>query len=101
MAMPPMSHEGDMAMMQGMVHVKVIDGRFDPADVNASIDGGVHFTNDGTTNHSVTILDQALNVVVDKELAPGETLHFAPPRAGSFHVYCRLHQGMDADLHVT
>lgn len=94
------SHDQHSAHL-GMAHVIVRDGSYDPAQVNASQDGGIHFTNDGQQTHTVTIVDERAQFVFDQAIEPGKAVHFQPPATGAYHAFCRLHDGMDADLQVS
>ena len=94
------AHHGDGTMPAGMAHVTVLDGHYEPTQVHATTDAGVHFTNEGDDRHTVTIVDDQGFTVLDVELAPGEATHFQPEAAGEYHAFCRFHDG-SADLHVT
>ena len=87
-------------MPMGMTHVSVLDGRYDPSSINATQDGGVHFTNDGQQRHTVSIVDDSGAIIVDNDLEPGEALHFTPEHAGYYYVFCRLRSNMSANIHV-
>lgn len=93
-------HDGHGAgMSPGMAHVTVLDGHYEPAQVDATTEGGVHFTNEGDGRHTVTIVDDGGSVVWDVELESGEATHFQPEGAGQYHAFCRFHDGA-ADIHV-
>ena len=94
-------HAGSHAMHMDMAHVKVFDGRYEPDQVNASTTGGIHFTNEGQVEHTVTIVDETARFVLDVTLKPGESTHFQPGVPGTYHAFCREHEGGgSADLHV-
>jgi plastocyanin len=92
--------DGMTGMAMGMTHVSVLDGRFEPKTINATREGGVHFTNDGQHRHTVSIVDDSGAIVVDQELESGEAFHFAPEHAGSYYVFCRLRSDMSANIRV-
>jgi len=91
---------GMSGMPMGMVHVKVLDGAFNPQEVNATTDGGIHFTNEGSQRHTVTIVDSTGAIVLDVTLDAGQSVHFQPEAAGPYHAFDRMHDGMSAELHV-
>lgn len=81
-----------------MLAIALEDNRFSPAQADVSVQNGAHFTNEGGSPHTVTIFDASGNQVLDAHLRPGEAHHFSPPGPGTYHVTCRFHAAMTADL---
>lgn len=88
------------AMGAGMAEISLVDFAFQPAQATAAMADGVHFTSHGQATHTVTITDASGAQVMDTTLKPGDSAHFTPPAAGAYHVHCRFHSTMTADLTI-
>jgi plastocyanin len=83
--------------------VHLVEFRFDPASLTVAHGQAVHFQNSGSVQHTVTIHDDAGDVLLDKTLQPGQSTDFTPSAAGSYHVFCQFHadRGMEMSLKAT
>ncbi|MCA1810764.1 MAG: cupredoxin domain-containing protein [Halobacteriales archaeon] len=82
-------------------HLDLVDNKYQPEEATFKADQAAHFQNKGTRDHTVTIHDEAGHVLHDKTLKPGETDEFKFPNAGVYHVMCKFHNGMGAQLTLT
>lgn len=82
-------------------HINLLDNRFDPTAATFKADQTAHFENKGSNTHTVTVHDANGNVLHDKTLAPGASDDFKFPGAGTFHVFCKIHNGMATEVTTT
>jgi len=83
-----------------MVMVAVADDGFLPSMITASLSVKAHFENQGQLTHEVVVTDDGGVVVFDHPLAPGDSYHFPPAKAGEYSVSCKIHPSMTARLQV-
>ena len=87
---------GDTAAVESKA-VKILDGSFEPADLEVKAGTTVKWTNDGKKPHTVTS---------DKgdwgsgELANGQTFTATFTKPGTFEYHCKLHPDMKAKITV-
>lgn len=79
----------------------LVDNRYEPASASLKADQAAHFQNKGAVAHTVTVHGPAGTIVHDKTLQPGASDEFRFPGPGSYHVFCRFHDGMAASVTVT
>jgi plastocyanin len=77
--------------------VKILDGSFEPADLEVKVGTTVKWTNDGKKPHTVTS-DRA--DWGSGELAGGQTFTATFTKPGSFEYHCKLHPDMKAKITV-
>ena len=77
--------------------VKILDGSFEPADLEIKVGTTVKWTNDGKKPHTVTADKQDWG---SNELAPGQTFTATFTKAGTFEYHCKLHADMKAKITV-
>lgn len=87
---------GDTAALESKA-VRILDGSFEPADLEVRVGTTVKWTNDGKKPHTVTS---------DKgdwgsgELTGGQTFTATFTKPGTFGYYCKLHPDMKAKITV-
>ncbi|HUR60757.1 MAG TPA: cupredoxin domain-containing protein [Candidatus Thermoplasmatota archaeon] len=82
-------------------HIDLLDNRYDPTAATFKADQTAHFQNKGARTHTVTVHDADGKVLHDQTLAPGASDDFKFPGAGTFHVFCKLHDGMATQVTTT
>jgi plastocyanin len=90
------SSSGDSATLESKA-IRILDGSFEPADLEVRVGSTVKWTNDGKKPHTVTS---------DKgdwgsgELASGQTFTATFTKPGTFSYHCKLHPDMKAKITV-
>jgi len=82
----------------GGSQVTIQNFAFSPAELTVPVGTTVTWTNDDSTNHTVTSNDA---VFESATLAAGDTFDFTFTQAGEFPYHCSLHPSMTATIIVT
>ncbi|MEA3144245.1 MAG: hypothetical protein QOG31_1569 [Thermoplasmata archaeon] len=82
-------------------HIDLVDNRYQPTAATFKADQAAHFENKGTRAHTVTVHSNAGAVLHDKTLQPGEKDDYKFPAPGTYHVFCKIHDGMQAEVTTT
>jgi plastocyanin len=80
-----------------IVSVAMYDNRFEPQTISVQPGTTVRWTNAGTHNHTVTAQNQSWD---SGDIAPGATYSATFQRPGTYHFYCRHHDGMQGSIVV-
>lgn len=74
------------------VEVSVLDNLFQPADIQAGAGQDIVFTNNGQTDHTVTIAPAGSDAPqFDQPIAPGQTVTVSGLAAGNHRLRCTIH----------
>jgi plastocyanin len=86
------------------VHVSLSEFAIEPAAISVPEGGSLHVTNDGTTTHNLSIVDQDL-ATADLPAGGSEELDVSSLAVGSYEVLCLIpghaDSGMTGTLEVT
>ncbi|HUR63550.1 MAG TPA: cupredoxin domain-containing protein [Candidatus Thermoplasmatota archaeon] len=82
-------------------HIDLLDNKYQPTQATFKADQAAHFENKGGSPHTVTIHGNDGSVLHDKTLKPGEKDEFKFPGAGTYHVFCKIHAGMQVEVTTT
>jgi plastocyanin len=88
----------------GLVNVTLTDGQYSPAILDVQAYQTVHFLNQGTTDHTVTIVPTNSppgTFELDSDLQPGGIGTYTFANAGTYDVYCRHDGGPGTGMHMT
>ncbi|MEK6985837.1 MAG: cupredoxin domain-containing protein [Candidatus Thermoplasmatota archaeon] len=77
--------------------VRVQDNKFNPTTLNLKVGSAAEFHNEGTRTHTVTMHVPDGASSKDSSLNAGGSTSYTFSKAGSYHVYCKIHSDANAN----
>lgn len=88
----------------GHTDIALRDNSFSPATLSTSVGQTVEFHNEGARTHTVTMHVPSGAAAKDTQLNAGGQTEYTFSKAGTYHVYCKIHSdssGNGMDMTVT